>query len=120
MTRLQDAIGRLADRLIQQDGRSVDYQQGESTVVSGITAVPTDEEYKVFDGDGGFVQVQSTDWIFRVSDLAGVAPRPGDEVTEIRAGVVRKYQVMPIDKRPCCEDHDNAGVMVVVHSKRIQ
>lgn len=118
MTRFEDAIGRLADRLLERDGRSVSYTQA-STTVTGITAVPQDEEYSVWDGEGGHTKIQSNDWILKLSDLDGLEPRPGDRVTETRNGVERVYEVMPIDKRPAAEDHDNAGVMVVVHSKRI-
>lgn len=119
MTRFQDSIDRLASRLQEQDGRSVDYHQA-SHVVSGITGVPMDEEYTVSDGDGGYTKMQSNDWIFTVTDLDGLMPRPGDQVHETRGTEARIYEVMPVGKRPCCEDHDNSGVMVVVHTKRIQ
>lgn len=113
-------MDRLADRLLEQDGRSITYRQGATTVVSGITAVPTDESYTVYDGEGGFTKIQSIDWIVKKTDLAGVTARPGDRIAETRVDEARMYEVMPIDKRPCCEDHDNAGVMVVLHTKRIE
>ena len=108
----------MADRLLERDGRSVTYTQA-STTVTGITSTPMDEEYSIWDGEGGHTKIQSNDWIFKLSDLDGLTPFPGDRITETRNGVERVYEVMPIDKRPCVEDHDSGGVMVVVHSKRI-
>lgn len=119
MTRFEQAIGHHATRLHQQAGESVSYQQG-STTITGITAVPDNVAYTVLDGDGTTTQVQVTDWLIKVSDLT-VEPRAGDRITRVIGATTYKYDVLPIDDdRPCCEWHDNAHVMLLVHSKRVQ
>lgn len=119
MTRFNTAIDRLADRLSEQDGRSVLYQQG-TTVYGGMTGVPMDEEYEVADDMGGFVKMQVTNWIVKRESLAFSTVLPGDRITEVRGTEERVYEAQPIGNRPVAEDHDNAGVMVMIHTKRIQ
>ncbi len=120
MTRMQNAIARLSNRLQQSDGRAVVYQQGASLTIENITAVPTDEVYKVFDGNGVMTQVQSVDWIFKASSLSSITPKPGDRIAETINGTEYLYDVFPIGDLPCYEWHDNSREMLVLHTKRIQ
>ena len=113
-------MGRLSDRLQEQDGRPVTYSQGSDCTLGGLVAVPMDAEHRVADGNGGYTLMRSVDWLFRVSSLSNVVPRPGDRIITVEGGKRQEYEVMPIDQNPCFEYHDNAGVMYVIHSNRVQ
>jgi hypothetical protein len=119
-TRFETAIARLATRLESRDGRAVEYQQGTTIRLSGLIAVPMDEEYLVNDEDGVVTKIQVNDWLFKPSILANVEPRSGDRISLFRDDTEHIYEVQPVGNRPCCEPHDNAGAMVVVHTKKIQ
>lgn len=120
MTRMQLAIARLASRLQQVDGRAVVYQRGATLTIENITAVPTEEIYKVMSGDGMMTQIQSIDWIFSASALATITPKPGDRIAETINGTEYLYDVFPIGDLPCYEWHDSSREMLVLHTKRIQ
>ena len=95
------------------------------------TAVERD--YEVIDDDGSLTTVKSTDWIFRASDLASVAgssgpakPQPGDTwqpddyaTDEEHQDYGASFEAMLLGNRPCFEPHDTAGVLIVVHMKKV-
>ena len=115
--RLQDRVDRLAERLQDEAGRSVVYLQGETERIVG-TATPVDETYIIHNDEGPPTEIQGVDWLITASLLEGLTPRAGDEIQETIGSVEHTYQVLPMDKRPCCEWHDNAGTILVVHTKR--
>jgi len=119
-TRFETSIARLSTRLESQDGRAIEYQQGTGIRLSGLVAVPMDEEYEVMADDGVMTKIQVNDWIIQRSTLASVKPQSGDRISFFRGDVEQVYEVQPIGNRPCCEPHDNAGVMSVVHTKKIK
>jgi hypothetical protein len=119
-TRFETSIARLSTRLESQDGRAIEYQQGSGIRLSGLVAVPMDEEYEVMADDGVMTKVQVNDWIIKRSVLANISPQPGDRISFFRDDVEQVYEVQAIGNRPCCEPHDNAGVMAVVHTKKIE
>lgn len=118
-TRFEKAYARLASRLKGRDGRSVTYQQG-SIIIEGNKAVPSDEVYNVINGDGMPTKIQSTDWIWMTTDLADLTPNPGDRISYFKRDIEYIYEVFPIENLPCSEWHDNAGIMTVIHTKRIK
>jgi hypothetical protein len=118
-TRVENAIARLWTRLESRDGRAIEYQHGEGIRLCGLTAIPMDEEYEVSDDNGVMTKMQVTDWLLKRSVLANVIPKNGDRISLFRDDTQETYEVLPIGSRPCCEPHDNAGVMVVVHTKKI-
>jgi hypothetical protein len=119
-TRFETSIARLAERLESRDGRAIEYQQGTAIRISGLIAVPMDEEYMVSDDNGVMTKMQVNDWIFKRSILANIKPQNGDRISFFRGDVEHIYEVQSVGQRPCCEPYDNAGVMEVVHTKKIQ
>lgn len=115
---LQDGADWLGERLKESAGRSMSYTQGNTTLAT-VTGVPSAKIYHSFD-NGAETLVHSLDWIVSADDVA-LTPRPGDRITETLGGVEYIYEVMPIDDdRPCCEWHDNARKLLLIHTKRVQ
>tara|TARA_Y100000034_G_scaffold95601_1_gene116183 strand:+ start:445 stop:816 length:372 start_codon:yes stop_codon:yes gene_type:complete len=119
--RLEDRTDRLTERLQDEAGRSVDYQQGITTV-SAVVATPVDEFHEIFNEDGISTRVQFRSWIVEASDLSAIdEPRPGDRITDTIDSVEYIFEVQPIDeKRPCVEWFDTSRKMFLIHSIRVQ
>ena len=118
-TRVETAMARLWTRLEGRDGRAIEYRQGVGIRLTNVLAVPMDEEYFVNDENGVATKMQVNDWILKAALLGNVKPQNGDRISLLRDNVEHVYEVQPIGNRPCCEPHDNAGVMIVVHSKKV-
>lgn len=117
-TLFQDAASWLSDQLADADGRSVVYKQGAGNL--SVTAVPRDATYEVVNGEGVNTEIQSRDWIILASLLSSITPRPGDRIEETVGASTLIFEVMPLENMPCVEWHDSSGIMLVLHSKRIQ
>lgn len=98
-----------------------------------MRGTPVEREYEVIDDDGTLTTVKSTDWIFRASDLAAAAqsseparPQPGDvwqpaddATDQEQQDYQAVFEAMLLGNRPCFEPHDSAGVLIVVHMKKV-
>ena len=93
-----------------------------------IGATVIERDYDVFDHDGVVTIVRSTDWLFRACDFGDLyPPKPGDlwKVENWNnAGIPKEdkdgwFAVMEIGKKPCYQPHDDQGVMLTVHTKRV-
>lgn len=118
-TRFQASIGRLSAILRNADGRPVELRRGSSIYMPGITAVPMDALHEVVDEVGGFTKTEMIDWIFQVSELGNVVPRKGDLIVWHDGTKENIFQIMPTAQHQAVEKHDNAGVMLVAHTKQI-
>jgi len=89
-----------------------------------IVGVPTQHEYEVVDDETGLpIKVISYDWTFTAAELVlggnVITPRSGDRWKPTIEGVQETYEVLPIGKRPCFERHDAAGILLVIHTKKL-
>jgi hypothetical protein len=118
---LQDGAAWLADALKAPAGRTVTILRRESggTTESGpLVGTVTKQEYQVVE-QGMPTIVTAYDWTFTTSELPWTL-RGGDVIKETLFSVEQQYQVLPLDKLPATERLDTAGVMTLVHSKKIQ
>ena len=131
MNLLTSAVEALAATLEQ----SVALYGTYSSVNGGeypMRGTPVEREYEVLDDDGTLTTVKSTDWIFRASELSEVAgeepalPQPGDvwepddpATDQEHQDYQAVFEAMPLGNRPCFEPHDTAGVLIVVHMKKV-
>lgn len=83
-----------------------------------LTATPQQVTYQVPTGDGGLTLVEAWDWTITASEL-GFDPVEGDEITETLNSVERIYETLSIGDKPCFEWLDTAGILIVVHTKRV-
>jgi hypothetical protein len=118
---LQTGAAWLAGQLQNAAGRTVTLLRRESggTTESGpLVGTVAKQEYQVVE-QGMPTIVTSYDWTFTTSELPWTL-RAGDVIKETLNSVEQQYQVMPLDKLPATERLDTAGVMTLVHSKKIQ
>ena len=120
VSRIQASIGRLSALLRQADGRSVELRRGQSIYLPEITAVPMDAMHQVIDDTGGYTEIEMTDWIFQLSELGNIRPRKGDLIVYHDGQNDQIFEILPTANRQAVERHDNAGVMLVAHTKQIQ
>jgi len=116
------ALG-MAQSLKRLAGLAGVYARG-ATESDPIIGVPTQHEYEVEDDETGLpTRVISYDWTFAASELVlggnVITPRSGDRWKPIIEGAEELYEVLPIGKRPCFERHDAAGILLVVHTKKL-
>lgn len=120
VSRVQASIGRLSEILRVADGRSVELRRGSSIYLPQITAVPMDALHEVVDEVGGYTKIEMVDWIFSKAELGAVVPRKGDLIAWHDGAKENIFQIMPTAQHQAVEAHDNAGVMLVAHTKQIQ
>jgi hypothetical protein len=89
-----------------------------------LIGVPVQHEYEVIDDETGLpTRVISYDWQFVKSELAlgvePITPRKGDRWKPSVEGTDEIYEVLPIGKRPCFERADSSGVLLIVHTKKV-
>jgi hypothetical protein len=118
MNVLEEGTEWLASELQAFASRAVTYRRG-GLVSSPIAAVPAQQMYEVVDEDGFATSVQYFDWSIPAVDLvlgsARIEPRPGDRILD---GSV-SYDVLPVGKRPCVEPIDPAGILLLLHTRRV-
>lgn len=117
---MQNAATWLGGQLQTAAGRTVSIRQG-AKYVTGIVATVAMLEYQVIDAEQFMTVVQSYDWTFVKADLdaAGIELREGALLTESLNGEAREYESMSIGKRPAVEDLDTSGILLTLHTKRV-
>lgn len=116
---LQDGADWLIGQLGDHASRAVVYEQGTGPL-KGLAGTCTAQEYEVPDEESGLPQkITMLDWTFRSSDLGALVPRSGDRITETLNGQTITYELLPVGRRPCCENADTAGLILIVHTKRV-
>jgi len=110
-------------RLKQVAGRSVILRRGPTATVT-ITGTVSLHAYTTIGDQGIEISVVADDWVFTASDLvirgATIEPRDGDMIIESLEGFENKYQVLPVAGRPSVEWLDSSGLLLLVHSKRVE
>jgi hypothetical protein len=118
MNVLEEGTEWLAGELQAFASRAVTYRRG-GLVSSPIAAVPAQQMYEVIDEEGFATSVQYFDWSIPASDLilgaARIEPRPGDRIIDGNVA----YDVLPVGKRPCAEPLDPAGILLLLHTRRV-
>lgn len=103
--------------------QTVTYRRGEATIEIAATIGRT--IFEVDDGQGVIVQVESRDWLVRVSDLVlgwpGVAtePKPGDRVEATSGATVRVYEVTAMAGEKCWRYSDPYRETFRIHTKQL-
>ncbi len=110
MTRAADWLGV---RLQSAAGRDVTLVQSSTTL--SITAWHAMHEYEVVDSESMQTRVTSYDWTIAAEDVSAITLRPGARITDGAA----VYEAMGIGKRPCVENLDSSGVLLLLHTKRV-
>ena len=113
----------LGDKLRLAAGRSIAYRRGLSSIP--IVAVGVRHRRGVFGPDNLQNIITTYEWQIKASDLildaAVFEPRPGDVIAETTGGITIKYQVLDLDEStPCWEFLDEAGIEIIVHTKRVR
>lgn len=122
-TALARAVAGMGPSLKRLAGLEGVYARGD-TESEPIVGVPVQHEYEVTDDETNLpIKVVFYDWIFTAADLVldgnGITPRSGDRWIATIEGQTETYEVLPIAKRPCFERHDTAGILLVVHTKKV-
>lgn len=121
-TFLQRGAAWLGDQLKQSAGRTVTYRRG-STVSAAIVGTVSLHDYRTIGDEGIEISVVADDWVFTAADLlirgVQIYPRDGDLIIETLDGFLNKYQVLPVAGRPSSEWLDSSGILLLVHTKRI-
>lgn len=117
---LQNGAAWLGTQMKSAAGRTVKIRQGEN-IYDAVTAWHATVDYQVLDSEGFATSLQSIDWRFVAEDLPdGFAFREGDIIEETVGDDVRFFEAMPLGNQPCSEDADSSGVLLIVHTKRVQ
>jgi hypothetical protein len=115
---LEEGTEWLAGELQAFASRAVTYRRG-GLVSSPIAAIPAQQMYEVIDEDGFATSVQYFDWSIPAVDLvlgnARIEPRQGDRIIDGNVA----YDVLPVGKRPCVEPIDPAGILLLLHTRRV-
>lgn len=118
---LRDGATWLAGQLQDHAGDAVVFCRGATEIP--CTAVRNRAEYEIQDELGLVTQVTVDDFTFVAADLvigeSEIEPRPGDLVKATVRGATWTFEVMDVGSRRCCEFADASGVMLLVHTKRI-
>lgn len=121
---LQNGAVWLAGQLKDHAGRSVVLSRKGATSSDPIIGTVAAVQYEVVDETGIVTLIKSFDWTFTAADvmLAGVQvePRPGDRLAETLNGAAVQYEVMDLGKKPAVEWLDSSGIMLLVHTKKVQ
>lgn len=122
-TLMQRGATWLGDRLKTAAGRSVTLTRGATTssVIIGWVEIV---EYEEIGQDGLTTSVRYDDWTFNADEVllsaAQIVPRSGDVLTETLNGSTVKYEVLPTQSKSEVEWLDTSGLVLKVHTKRIQ
>lgn len=118
---IERAAAALSGSLQRVAGTEFRIRRGGDTSepIKGTLTIAT---YEVADTETlTLIRVRSIDWVIQQSLIViegkSIELRPGDEFEATAGG--KRYEVMPVGKRPCWEPHDANGVMLVVHTKEI-
>ena len=123
---LQSSAAFLIDTLKSTSvaGRTVRYERGGETLIEEISGVVEMHEYEVIDADGMMASVTAFDWTFDASDMVVnsvlVEPVRGDRIVETINSEEVSYEPLPIGSKPIAEWLDTAGVIVLVHTKKVK
>ena len=119
---MQRGASFLGSKLQTAAGRTVTIRQ-QQRVSAPITGWVASHQYQEVGGDGSVTVVVIDDWTFVSSDVViggeQIEPREGCEIVETLDGFENKYEVLPVQNRPCTEWLDTSGILLLVHSKRV-
>ena len=116
---MQTGAAWLGTQLSTHAARSIIVYQGQK-LLAAIDAWCSRQDYTIVDSEGFATTVTSYDWQFVASDLpSGFVFRDGAILKETLGTAVRKYEATPLGSQPCCEDLDDSGVILTVHTKRV-
>lgn len=120
---LQSGAAWLGGQLKAHAGRTVTLTAGQLTI-ENLQCSAAQFEHEILDDDGFATRILSYDWTFTAADLfVGDVPvnlRPGVIVTETLNGVTSKYEAMTLGSRPALERLDSSGILMILHTKKIQ
>lgn len=116
---LLDSVKWLIAKQKANDGRTVNYKRGGSTVatplvLTGQTLLKLSDEY-----GGNRLIWTDRDYIIEASDLPSL-PLIGDVVEDTINGHVYTYEANQYGSEPCYRPHDQFGVAVRIHTKLIK
>lgn len=121
-TLMQRGATWLGARLKTAAGRSFVLTRGAASTAA-FTAAVASCEYEEMGDDGLQTSVRYDDLTIVAADVvvsgSQVEPRDGDVLAETLNGVVIQYEVLPLQKRPAVEWLDSSGILLLVHTKRI-
>lgn len=103
-------------------GREAEYWR--QSLSTKLTATPVVVTYDVEDESGTPTQIQSFDYVLVANELklAGnvIEPRAGDQIRDTINGQEVVFEVLPIGRRPCFEWEDGGGILLRVHTQRVE
>lgn len=119
---MQKSAAWLGDRLKTAGGRSVLYRRGNH--VAELTATPQQYAATVVQ-DGQDIEIDAYAWTVTATDLLlngeQVEPQEGDVIEERLNGKTVKWHVMPLgDNEQSWKWLDSSGVLLLIHTKRVQ
>ncbi len=97
-------------------GVSVTYVRGESETV--LTAEVDLYDQRKSGPDGAEIISQVRGYTITAADLS-LTPRPGDQIKETIGGVVKLFEVLPIDQRRCFKWVDAGEQRLLVHTRYV-
>lgn len=122
-TLLQRGVTAFSSRIKTAAGRSVTITR-QSNSTATITGACASNAYSEVGEDGLQTSVTYDDWTFTAADIVisstTVEPRDGDVITETINGDTVKWEVLPLQNKPCTEWLDTTGTLLLVHTRRIQ
>lgn len=96
-----------ADALFAEAFGGVASLHRDSQITLGVTAEVVECDHETYEAFGAETVAQERTYVFDVADykFSGVAAAPaaGDVIKETIGGVVHKFEVMPLNGRPCYE-----------------
>jgi hypothetical protein len=114
VSRMSQAMTRLADRLADRHGESVTYARGATT--AAVTAVPGRTNFRTSDANGrSVIERSDADFTILVAALTAFGePAVGDRITW-GSGV---YEVYSPTGEPCFRTADQFGYSYRIHTRR--
>lgn len=116
-TPIENAVAALALSINSISGKSVTYYRAGGKVVP-LMARGIVSSLEVVNDDGFGSQIEVRDFVITFAHL-GFEPRGGDVIRETISGITCSFEVLQIGNLSCWEPHDNDGVMIVIHTKKI-
>jgi hypothetical protein len=99
-------------------GVEVDYLVAGVVIAAGQTAEVSLQQYKTADSFGALQTIVSRDYTFLAADI-GREPESGHRIQETLGGVLKTFEVMPIEGGPCWQPIDADNRRIVVHTKEV-
>jgi hypothetical protein len=119
---LQDGATWLGQQLKAVAGVTVTYTRGINAA-TGLTGTVTMARYETVDSEGFGVVALSRDYVLHAADLVVggtmIVPRAGDQITETILGVAQTFEVMALGELRESEPLDTDGLMLLVHTKKV-